>query len=137
MSLKGFEPPTHGLEGRCSIQLSYRLIRDACRINVLYFIILYQEMQALFLYFFSFFILKFYPAFNQDFTYMSPHISRSALWIIQLILLYTRAVRRETITPFNKLNGATQKIANPHTLLTAGLIAAPASRILSRGMNRE
>ena len=24
--LKGFEPPTHGLEGRCSIRLSYRYI---------------------------------------------------------------------------------------------------------------
>ena len=25
--LEGFEPPTHGLEGRCSIRLSYRSIK--------------------------------------------------------------------------------------------------------------
>ena len=28
-SLKGVEPPTHGLEGRCSILLSYRLMFGA------------------------------------------------------------------------------------------------------------
>ena len=30
MCSKGFEPPTHGLEGRCSIQLSYEHIVRIC-----------------------------------------------------------------------------------------------------------
>ena len=32
--LEGFEPPTHALEGRCSIQLSYRYILNGASYKI-------------------------------------------------------------------------------------------------------
>ena len=75
MSLKGFEPPTHGLEGRCSIQVSYRLTTsdsidvtlhfhaDCCQRAIVYH--MSMEIASTFFKFLSFFAVIF-AAFSKS-----------------------------------------------------------------------
>ena len=59
------------------------------------------------------------------------------LCMIMLILLYIRAVINDTRAPLIRLKGATAKSTKVYTLPIAGLIAAPAARMDSKGIKLE